>query len=60
MPSALHVWVTDFGWINLPADFPFHVIRKNGWWDLRFKKDLVRGQAFIAAETLKLQKGSDI
>lgn len=49
------VWVSEWGEIPLPDDFPSHVIRKDGWWDRRFSKDLERAQAFIESETLKLK-----
>lgn len=55
---TLNVWVSEWGEIALPADFPFHVIRKDGWWDRRFKKDRERAQAFIASETLMLRSAS--
>jgi hypothetical protein len=51
----MRVWITEYGEIKLPKDFPFHVIRKDGWWDRRFKKDLHRAQQFIEAETRKLE-----
>lgn len=42
------VFVSPFGEITLPDDFPFHIFRKDGWWDRRYRKDLQRAQAFIA------------
>ena len=33
------LWVSAYGDIILPDDFPFYAIRKNGAWDKRFKTD---------------------
>lgn len=52
------IWICDFGEFPLPDDFPFHVLRKNGWWDYRFKKDRLRAMAFIEAETAKLHENT--
>lgn len=35
----LSLWVSAYGDIILPEDFPFYAIRKDGWWDKRFKTD---------------------
>lgn len=36
--------MSDVGTFRLPADFPFHAMRKNGWYDKRRKitKDIER------------------
>lgn len=52
--NPISFWKTDFGVIELPPDFPSHIIRKDGWWDMRFKKERLKWQEFIAAETAKL------
>lgn len=46
--------MTEYGVIDLPDDFPSHIITKDGWWDKRYKKERLKWQAFIAAETAKL------
>lgn len=55
MSTKAKIWITEYGEIKLPENFPFHVVRKDGWWDSRFKKDLKRAKDFIDAETVKLR-----
>ena len=35
----LSLWVSSFGDILLPDDFPAYAIRRDGLWDKRFKTD---------------------
>lgn len=48
--APVKVWVSDFGDIKLPDDFPFHIFRKNGWWDRRYGALRRKWEAWIAAE----------
>lgn len=51
----IRLWNCEFGEFPLPEDFPFHVFRKDGWWDKRFKQDRERGMAIVAAKTAELR-----
>jgi hypothetical protein len=37
MKNSVAVYMTDFGNVILPDDFPSHAMRKNGWPDRRRK-----------------------
>jgi len=55
MADMIRLWHCEFGEFPLPDDFPFHVFRKDGWWDKRFKQDRERGMAIVEAETAKMR-----
>lgn len=50
-----NIWVSDWGEIVLPDDFPTHIFRKDGWWDKRYGAIRERWEAWIAAEEAKLR-----
>jgi hypothetical protein len=52
----VRIWVSDYGEIQLPDDFPAHIFRKDGWWDMRYTKIRERWEAWISAEELKLKQ----
>jgi hypothetical protein len=52
---AVNIWVSDFGEIRLPAEFPLHIFRKDGWWDGRYKAMREKWEPWIEAEEAKLR-----
>lgn len=55
MPKTEAIWRCDYGTFVLPDNFPHHVIRKDGWFDRRFKKDRLVAQAYIKEQTDKMR-----
>jgi hypothetical protein len=52
------IWVSDFGNIQLPGDFPDAIMRLDGWWDERYKL-VADGKAYIAEQSRKLETGEE-
>lgn len=48
-------WVSDYGQIKLPEDFPVTIFRQDGWWDGRYTKLREKWQAWLDAEEEKLK-----
>jgi hypothetical protein len=36
---TVSLWVSAYGDIVLPADFPTYALRRDGWWDKRYTAD---------------------
>jgi hypothetical protein len=37
--KTVSLWVSSYGDIVLPADFPAYALTKSGWWDKRYTAD---------------------